>query len=303
MKTPEFLKEGDKVAIVCPASYIKRNIDIAVKVLSDWGLHVEIGKSVTSQFHQFAGTDDVRRQDLQAVLDDRDIKAIFAARGGYGTVRIIDQLDFRKFKKHPKWIVGFSDVTVLHSHLHNKVGICSIHGQMPKSFDESTTAALTSLRHALFGKKTDFNYRQNTFPNRSGKGYGRLIGGNLAILHSILASPSDGKYDNKILFIEDVGEQHYNIDRMLWTLKRANKLSKLQGLIVGGFTALKDSNPPFGQRFEEIIMDKVAEYDFPVCFGFPAGHMENNHSLIFGKEVMLKVNQKEAWLSYSDTKA
>src|SRR5690606_26807448 len=264
MKSPEFLKKGDKVAIVCPASYIKGDIEVALQILSSWGLRVGVGKSVTSRFHQFAGTDEVRRQDLQAALDDPDIKAIIAARGGYGTVRIIDQLDFRQFKRQPKWIIGFSDITVLHSHLHHKVGICSIHGQMPKSFGESTKAALTSLEHALFGNNIDINYHQHTFPNRSGIGYGHLFGGNLAILHSILASPSDGKYDNKILFIEDVGEQRYNIDRMLWTLKRANKLTNLKGLIVGGFTSLKDSDPPFGQRVEEIIMDKVRGYDFPV---------------------------------------
>ncbi|MBD1424845.1 S66 peptidase family protein [Sphingobacterium arenae] len=298
MKSPEFLKKGDKVAIVCPASYIKGDIEVALQILSSWGLRVGVGKSVTSRFHQFAGTDEVRRQDLQAALDDPDIKAIFAARGGYGTVRIIDQLDFRKLKKHPKWIIGFSDITVLHSHLHHKVGICSIHGQMPKSFAESTKTALTSLEHALFGNNIDINYHQHTFPNRSGKGYGHLFGGNLAILHSILASPSDGKYDGKILFIEDVGEQHYNIDRMLWTLKRANKLTNLKGLIVGGFTSLKDSDPPFGQRVEEIIMDKVRGYDFPVCFDFPAGHIDNNYSLIFGKEVTLNVNQKEVSLTY-----
>lgn len=299
MKSPEFLKKGDKVAIVCPASYIKGDIDIAVEVLTSWGLRVKIGKSVISQFHQFAGTDEVRRQDLQAVLDDPEIKAIFAARGGYGTIRIIDQLDFRKFKKRPKWIVGFSDITVLHSHLHHRIGVCSIHGQMPKSFNESTKAALTSLQHALFGREIHLKYSQNTFPNRTGSGNGYLIGGNLAILHSILASPSDGKYDNKILFIEDVGEQHYNIDRMLWTLKRAHKLAKLQGLIVGGFTSLKDSDPPFGQQFEEIIMDKVREYDFPVCFDFPAGHIDNNHSLILGREVTLNVNIEEVSLTYN----
>lgn len=298
MKTPEFLKKGDKVAIVCPASYIKGDIEVALAVLNSWGLDVEVGKSVTSQFHQFAGTDELRRRDLQAALDNPEIKAIFAARGGYGTVRIIDQLDFRKFKKHPKWIVGFSDITVLHSHLHNKAGVCSIHGQMPKAFSESTQAAITSLKNALFGKKKDFKYSQTTFPNRSGKGEGRLIGGNLAILHSILSSPSDGKYDNKILFIEDVGEQHYNIDRMLWTLKRAGKLVKLQGLIVGGFTSLKDSDPPFGQRFEEIIMDKVSEYNFPVCFDFPSGHIDNNHSLIFGKKIQLSVKDKETSINY-----
>ncbi|PRD49110.1 S66 peptidase family protein [Sphingobacterium haloxyli] len=299
MKTPEFLKEGDKVAIICPASYIKGNIDIALKIFSDWGLQVEVGTSVTTRFHQFAGTDEVRRQDLQAALDNPEIKAVFAARGGYGTVRIIDQLDFRKFKRHPKWIVGFSDITVLHAHLHHQVGVCSIHGQMPKSFDESTKDALTSLKCALFGHGMDGQYTQCTFPNRSGEGSGQLIGGNLAILHSMLASPSDGLYDNKILFIEDVGEQHYNIDRMLWTLKRANKFARLNGLIVGSFTSLKDSSPSFGQRFEEIIMDKVAEYDFPVCFDFPAGHIDNNHSLIMGKEITLKINQERTWIRYS----
>lgn len=298
MNTPAFLKKGDKVAIVCPASYIKGDIDVALRILGDWGLHVTVGNSVTSQFHQFAGTDELRRQDLQTALDDPEIKAIFAARGGYGTVRIIDQLDFSQFSKCPKWIIGFSDITVLHSHLHNQVGVCSIHGQMPKSFEESSQAALSSLRSALFGENTDLIYKQTIFPNRAGTGEGRLIGGNLAILHSILASPSDGKYDDKILFIEDVGEKHYNIDRMLWTLKRANKLSKLQGLIVGGFTALQDSNPPFGQRFEEIVMDHVAEYDFPVCFHFPAGHIADNHSIILGKQVQLTVKNEQTSLHY-----
>lgn len=298
MKTPEFLKKGDKVAIVCPASCLKGDIDIALQTLDSWGLRVEMGESVGARFHQFAGTDDVRRRDLQAALDNPDIKAIFAARGGYGTVRIIDHLDFQLFQKHPKWIIGFSDITVLHSHLHNCIGVCSIHGQMPKSFDDSTGSSLASLRHALFGEKVDLEYKQHAFPNRSGSGKGQLIGGNLAILHSILGSSSDGKYDNKILFIEDVGEQHYNIDRMLWTLKRADKLPKLQGLIVGGFTSLKDSVPPFGQRFEEIIMDKVAEYDYPVCFGFPAGHICNNHSLMLGKNVVLNVEKEETSLKY-----
>lgn len=299
MKTPEFLKKGDKVAIVCPASYVKGDIVEAINILNSWGLEVEVGKSVTSQFHQFAGTDEVRRQDLQEALDNPEIQAIFAARGGYGTVRIIDQLDFRTFEKHPKWLIGFSDITVLHSHLHHQVGVCSIHGQMPKSFNDSTKEALASLKDALFGVIKDFSYTQHTFPNRSGEGYGRLIGGNLAILHSILASPSDGSYDNKILFIEDVGEQHYNIDRMLWALKRANKLDKLNGLIVGSFTFLKDSDPPFGQRFEEIIMDKVAEYDFPVCFDFPAGHTNNNHSLYFGKKLKISVKKEETLVKYS----
>lgn len=299
MKTPKFLKKGDRVAIVCPASYLKGGIEIATKTLSDWGLRVVIGKSVHAQHHHFAGTDDLRRQDLQEALDDPEIKAIFAARGGYGTVRIIDQLDFQQFKERPKWVVGFSDVTVLHSHLQRQVGVCSIHGQMPKSFDESTEAALTSLKKALFGEKMDIRYRQDAFPNRAGIGVGQLTGGNLAILHSLLGSPSDGRYDGKILFIEDVGEPLYNIDRMLWTLKRAKKLTKLQGLVVGGFTGLRDSTPSFGSRFEEIIMDSVSGYDFPVCFGFPAGHVADNQSLILGKKVTLNVTPDEASLRYN----
>ena len=300
MKIPEFLKPGDKVAIVCPASYIKGSIDVAVKALQDWGLQVDIGETVTAQYNQFAGTDELRASDLQRALDDNDVKAIFAARGGYGTVRIIDRLDFSRFEKQPKWIIGFSDITVLHSHLQQRLDIASIHGQMPKSFDESTAEALESLKKAIFGERIDFHYRQSLFPNRSGVGTGQLIGGNLAILHSILASPSDGTYDDKILFIEDVGESYYNIDRMLWTLKRAGKFTNLKGLIVGGFSALKDSDPPFGQRFEEIILDKVLEYDFPVCFGYPAGHIENNHSLILGKTIYLRIENEETSIKYLD---
>ncbi|MFD1768562.1 S66 peptidase family protein [Sphingobacterium suaedae] len=299
MKIPDFLKKGDKVAIVCPASYMKGTVDLAIDVLTTWGLHVQAGETVTAQFHQFAGTDDQRTRDLQWTLDNPDIKAVFAARGGYGTVRIIDKLDFRAFKKRPKWLVGFSDITVLHSHLHHRLGVASIHGQMPKSFEDSTQEALLSLQNALFGKEMNYTYMQNSFPNRAGTGEGELIGGNLAILHSILSSPSDGKYDGKILFLEDVGESHYNIDRMLWTLKRAKKLDKLNGLIVGGFTSLKDSDPPFGQRFEEIIMDKVHDFPYPVCFNYPAGHIENNHSLILGKRVKLTVKNEETSIEYT----
>lgn len=227
MKIPEFLKKGDKVAIVCPASYIKGDIDLAVTVLTEWGLEVEVGETVTSQFHQFAGTDALRAADLQKALDDPSIKAVFAARGGYGTVRIIDHINFNRFRKHPKWVIGFSDITVLHSHIHHRFNIPTIHGQMPKSFEDSSKDALESLKRALFGQKMDFTYSQTDYPNRSGNGSGQLIGGNLAILQSILSSKSDGKYDGKVLFIEDVGESHYNIDRMLWTLKRAKKIRQI----------------------------------------------------------------------------
>lgn len=298
MKIPAFLKKGDTVAIVCPASYIKGNIDKGIAVLESWGLQVKVGKTVSSQQHQFAGSDELRAADMQAALDDPAVKAIFAARGGYGTVRIIDELNFSKFEAEPKWLIGFSDITVLHSHIHQLLNTATIHGQMPKSFEASSAEGLSSLRKCLFGEMSEQSYSQKTFPNRPGIAEGQLIGGNLSILHSILGSVSDMDYAGKILFIEDVGEMLYNVDRMLWTLKRAGKLSKLAGLILGGFTHLRDTIPGFGQRFEEIIFDKVKAYDFPVAFDYPAGHMEDNRSLIFGKNIVLEVKNEETSIKY-----
>lgn len=299
MNTPPFLKKGDKIAVICPASYIGVDISKAYQVLENWGLEPVIYPSVTASHHQFAGTDEMRTQDLQHALDNPEIKAIIAGRGGYGCVRIIDQINFNKFKKHPKWIVGFSDVTAIHSHIQRKYNIPTIHGQMVKSFLDASEESLTMLKNALFGKRVNLTYTYKDYPNRSGSGKGILTGGNLAILQSIIASPSDVNYDNKILFIEDVGESHYNIDRMLWTLKRAKKFQKLQGLIVGGFTDLKDSNPPFGQRFEDIIMDKVKEFNYPVAFGCPAGHIDDNRALVFGREVSLDVDKTKVKLIYT----
>src|SRR5690606_20287072 len=191
------------------------------------------------------------------------------------------------FEKQPKWLVGFSDITVLHSHIQRNYKIATIHGQMPKSFESGTEASLDTLRKALFGDNMDFTYTQSAFPNRPGEATGKLIGGNLAILLSVLGSDSDPKYSNKILFIEDVGETYYAVDRMLWALKRAGKLRKLKGLIVGGFSSMKDNDPAFGQSVEEIVWDKVKEYDFPVAFGYPAGHIDDNHALILGRKVTL----------------
>lgn len=298
MNTPLPLKKGDKIAVICPASAISVDLTKAYDVLKDWGLEPIIYPSVTAHFNQFAGTDDQRAQDFQNALDNPEIKAIIAGRGGYGCVRIIDKIDFTSFQKKPKWIIGFSDVTAIHSHIQNQFQIPTIHGQMVKSFLEATEGSLLTLENALFGKNIDITYSHHTYPNRLGTAKGILTGGNLALLHSVLASPSDVNYDNKILFIEDVGESHYNIDRMLWTLKRAGKLNNLQALIVGGFTELKDADPPFGQCFEDIIMDKVREFDYPVAFGFPAGHMEDNRALVFGKEVQLSVHEDQTNLTY-----
>lgn len=299
-KIPEFLKAGDKVAIVCPASFIRGNIDVAVKILESWGLEVLLGKTVTAAYHQFAGDDRERAEDLQWALDDESIKAVFAARGGYGCVRIIDQLDFSLFEKQPKWLVGFSDITVLHSHIQRQYGIPTIHGQMPKSFEAGTEASLDTLKAALFGHIVDHQYIQEAAPSRIGEGEGVLIGGNLAILLSVLASESDVNYDGKILFIEDVGESFYSVDRMLWALKRAGKFRKLKGLIVGGFTAMKDGDPSFGQTVVEMVMDKVSDDHFPVAFDYPAGHIDDNHALILGKKVKLKITQNKVSLTYID---
>ena len=298
MKVPEYLKKGDKVAIVCPASYLGGGIDAAIEVLESWGLVVQVGQTVTAQHHRFAGDDALRRKDVQNALDDPEIKAIFAARGGYGTVRIIDDLDFSRFMQRPKWIVGFSDITVLHSHLQHQLGVCSIHGQMPKSFGESSEEALRTLHASLFGDMVELVVQQGLFPNRPGRAQGQLIGGNLAILHSVLASPSDGAFDDKILFLEDVGEPLYNIDRMLWALKRAGKFKALKGLMVGGFSGLKDPEPGFGQTVEEIIFDKVAAYDFPVAFHVPAGHIPDNRSLVLGSSIDLEVELNSLKLTY-----
>lgn len=298
-RVPAYLQPGDKVAIVCPASFIRGNIDVGIRTLESWGLEVVVGQTVSTAYHQFAGDDSLRAADLQWALDDPSIKAVFAARGGYGCVRIIDQIDFSAFEKQPKWLVGFSDITVLHSHIQRNYKIATIHGQMPKSFESGTEASLDTLRKALFGDNIDFTYTQSAFPNRPGEATGKLIGGNLAILLSVLGSDSDPKYSNKILFIEDVGEAYYAVDRMLWALKRAGKLRKLKGLIVGGFSSMKDNDPAFGQSVEEIVWDKVKEYDFPVAFGYPAGHIDDNHALILGRKVTLTTTTESVSLQYT----
>ncbi|MFD2742901.1 MULTISPECIES: S66 peptidase family protein [Sphingobacterium] len=299
MKTPPYLKQGDTVAIVCTASAVKGGIDDGIRILESWGLRVLVSPSVSASWNTFAGTDALRQQDLQQALDDMTVKAVFAARGGYGTVRIIDAIDFSSFVNNPKWIIGFSDITVLHSHIQRQTNIASIHGQMPKSFEKGTSSSLESLRKALFGEDCTIRYTTASNVHREGQAEGVLIGGNLAILQSILGSPSDPVYEDKILFIEDVGEALYNTDRMLRTLKRANKLAKLRGLIVGGFTAIRESDPPFGQDICQIVMEIVKEYAYPVAFEFPAGHIEDNHALVFGANTILTVSGNTVELTYN----
>jgi muramoyltetrapeptide carboxypeptidase len=285
---PPYLQPGDKIAITCPAKKLPKPMTDAITLLESWGLEVILGETVTASYHQFAGDDDLRARDMQRFLDDDNIKAIIAARGGYGTIRIIDELDFSHFVKNPKWLVGFSDITVLHSHIWANYGLQTIHGQMPIAIPDASATSLKTLKNALFGNAVDYDFTSHT-DNRVGNAEGILIGGNLSLLIAMLGSASDYSYDGRILFIEDVGEYLYSTDRMLRTLKRAGKLKKLAGLIVGGFTEVKDNDIPFGQTVAQIVMDVVKEYHYPVCFDFPAGHIPDNRALILGRTLNLSV--------------
>ncbi len=292
IKQPPYLKKGDKIAIVSPAKKLPGNIDEGIRILESWGLEVLVGSNVYAAEHQFAGSDDLRTADLQQFLDDPEVKAIIAARGGYGTIRIIDMLDFTAFTHNPKWIIGFSDITVLLSHVLAKLNTMSIHGPMPYTFKDATTDSLESLRKALFGEAITYQY-SSTIPNIIGETEGVLIGGNLTLLVTLSDSVSDIDYTDKILFLEDVGEQEYAIDRMMRMLKRTGKLARLKGLMVGAFNEIEEEAVPFGQTPEEIIYDLVKEYNYPVCFNFPTGHIDDNSALTLGKNVRLDIKEHE----------
>ncbi len=293
MITPAYLNSGDKIAIVAPAGKIANDkISPAIQTLESWGLKVITGEHLHGAYHQFSATDEERTADFQKMFDDESVRAILCARGGYGSNRIIDILDFEKFTKSPKWIIGFSDITVFHSHIHSNFQIETIHGTMMAGLNDSeeNNPGIDSLRTALFGRKLNYQFKAHPL-NRKGNTEGILIGGNLAILCSLIGTPSDIQTDGKILFIEDVGEYLYRLDRMMWQLKRAGKLNNLVGLVVGGLTEMKDSETPFGKIAHEIIKECVEEYDYPVCFDFPAGHQDDNRAMIFGREVRLEVNE------------
>jgi muramoyltetrapeptide carboxypeptidase len=292
---PPYLKKGDKIGIVATARKISTaEINPAIAVLKSWGLEVVLGNNLFNSDNQFSGTDNERADDLQTLLNDTSVKAIISARGGYGTVRIIDQIDFTTFIKNPKWLIGYSDITVLHSHIHN-MGIETLHATMPINFSKNAEA-LESLRKALFGEKIKYEIEAHPL-NKKGIAEGELIGGNLSILYSLSGSISDIDTTGKILFLEDLDEYLYHIDRMMMNLKRAGKLSHLAGLVVGGMTDMKDNTIPFGKTAEEIILDAVREYNYPVCFNFPAGHIDKNVALPFGKKVKLVVGDN-VWLDY-----
>ena len=295
--TPTYLKKGDTVAITCPAKKLPRDINDAVRLLESWGLNVVLGETVFAEDNQYAGDDELRSKDFQRFLDDPNVKAIFAARGGYGTIRIIDKINFEGFARQPKWIIGFSDITVLHSHIYALFKVQTIHGQMPLTIPDGTKPSLETLRKALFNESFDYQY-ESLAVNKTGEATGILIGGNLTLLIAMMGSVSDIDYHGKILFLEDVGEYLYSIDRMMWILKRSGKLSQIKGLIIGSFTELKDNEIAFGKTAVEIISEHVSGYSYPVCFDFPAGHIEDNHALILGKTVNLKAVQQKVHLTY-----
>jgi muramoyltetrapeptide carboxypeptidase len=293
MITPPYLQKGDTVAIVSTArKNIDDNLKTTINLLEGWGLKVKIGNTIGLDYYQLAGTDDQRAADFQEQLDNLNIKAIWCVRGGYGTVKIIDKLDFTKFKQNPKWIIGFSDVTVLHSHL-NRMGIESLHATMPVSIARATDDAKNSLCTVLFGDKLHYTLECDAL-NHNGIAKGELVGGNLSILYSLLGSPSALDCEDKILFIEDLDEYLYHIDRMMMNLKRNGCLSSLKGIIVGAMTDMKDNDIPWGRNALEIIEDTVKGLNIPIIYNFPAGHIRDNRALIFGRQVSMEVNDKES---------
>jgi muramoyltetrapeptide carboxypeptidase len=299
-KTPPNLKKGDTIAITCPAGYMAaEKAQTCIDTLQNWGYQVMVGKTLGSNSQTyFSGTDEDRKDELQAMLDDENINAILFGRGGYGVGRIIDDLDFTKFKKKPKWIIGFSDITVLHSHIYTNFKIATLHAPMAAAFNDEgyKNEFVQSLQKALTGKKATYKCAAHPF-NKKGTATGELVGGNLCLLAHLTGSPSDINTKNKILFIEDIGEQIYNIDRMLYQLKHSGKLKNLAGLVVGGFTDMKDTDRPFGKTVEEVIQAIVAEYKYPVCFNFPVSHGTANYALKVGGKYELAISNKQTKLT------
>ena len=287
---PPFLQPGQRVALVAPARKISAaEVAPAVATLRGWGLDVVLGESIGAEHHQFAGDDALRRRDFQRQLDNPAVRAILCARGGYGTARIVDELNFQAFAAHPKWVAGFSDITVLNSHL-LRLGYQSIHGVMPVLYGQAGgAAAVASLRRALFGEALD--YQAAPYPlNRPGSATGELVGGNLSLLHTSTGTASQASFAGRILFLEDLDEYLYHLDRMLLHLHRSGQLSGLAGLVVGHFSEVKDNAVPFGQTAYEIIDHYARRYDFPVGYGFPVGHEAANQALVVGRTATLTVD-------------
>lgn len=296
---PPFLKRGDTIAITCPAGFMAREkAQTCIDTLQTWGFHVVLGETLGGMSNNyFSGTDRERLADLQRFLDDPYTDAILFGRGGYGLSRIIDNINFNTFTAKPKWLIGFSDITVLHAHISTNYDIASIHAPMVGAFNDggASSPGVLSLLHALTGGTAAYNSRPSLF-NRKGRATAPLVGGNLTLLAHLVGSPSDFDTTDKLLFLEDVGEYRYNIDRMLRQLRRSGKLARLAGLIIGGFTDMKDTTRPFGTTVEEIIRDTVSDYDYPVCFDFPVSHGKENVALKIGVTHTLEVNDDGAHL-------
>lgn len=295
MIRPPYLKQGDRVGLVSPAGKINSaEVKAAVKVLQRWGLEPVFGRHIFSKQNQFAGSDDERASDIQEFLDDINVKAILSSRGGYGSIRIIDKLNFTRFKVHPKWLIGYSDFTVFHNHIHNNFQIETLHATMPINFPEdlSETLSMKKLKAALFGNLEEYSCTDCKVV-REGLTQAPLIGGNLSVFYSLIGSSSDINTRGKILFIEDLDEYLYHIDRMMMNMKRSGKLAGLKGLIVGGMSDMNDNAIPFGKTAEEIIWDAVKDYNFPVVMNFPTGHQEPNQALFIGREIQMNAETNQ----------
>ncbi|MEP1487880.1 MAG: LD-carboxypeptidase [Algibacter sp.] len=304
LKQPPYLKAGDTVAIVAPSGILKNRtgeIERAKTLLKSWGLHTVVGKHVFNQDHHFAGTDDERCEDFQNALDDPKISAIWCARGGYGAVRILDKLDYSKFKMNPKWIIGYSDITALHNQVHN-LGFQSIHAMMCTSLQDDTETikeTISTFKDALFGQPLTYKLTTSKY-NKQGTITAPIIGGNLTILHTMLGSNTSIDTSGKILFIEEIGEYKYHIDRMLQSLKRAGYFDNCKGVIIGDFTRIKKNTTPWGTSIEQLILNVLEDYNFPIVFNMHAGHAKDNRALILGKSVDLTVNNIQSTIIFNN---
>ncbi|NNK88069.1 MAG: LD-carboxypeptidase [Flavobacteriaceae bacterium] len=301
---PAYLQAGDTVAIVAPSGVLiekDEEIQWSKQLLQSWGLEVKLGRHIFEKAGHFAGTDEQRIEDLQWAIDDPSIKAIWAARGGYGTVRVVDHIDLSALRSKPKWIVGYSDITALHNELHN-FGLESIHAMMCSSLKEDTTeieTSINSFKNALFGTPLAYDFKGSSY-NRTGKANGQLVGGNLTLLHTMLGSSSDISTEGKIVFIEEIGEYAYHIDRMLMSLKRAGFFEGCAGLVVGDISKVRKNTTPWGKPIEQLVLDSFEDYDFPIAFGLPAGHESDNRALILGRRVILNVKKEGTALDFED---
>lgn len=279
-----------KIRILSPAKAISADlIDNATKLLTEAGHEVTVGKYATGTNQYFSGTEQERLVDFQNAIDDSEIDVILCARGGYGCIQIVDDIDFSALRSQPKQIIGFSDVTIFHLHCH-KLGLPTVHATMPLNFADNTEKSIQSLLNAIDNKRNKYELFPHAL-NKPGIAKGEIIGGNLAIIQTLIGTNSDCDFTDKILFIEDVSEYVYTIDRMLWSLKKAGKLKDLAGLIVGGMTGIKDTEVPFGKTVHEVILKHVEDFHYPVCFDFPAGHLSDNRAISFGKSSVLRVKK------------